>query len=83
MSIIFVSFLLLYYHNLYNNASSVITTILICFNNAFICYDLVNRRNVSRRRGWLLLICSTELHIKERSRWTSLRRGDGDIRCMS
>jgi hypothetical protein len=49
-----------HYHNLHDNASSVITTILVCFGGASMRCDLANRRNASRRRSWLLPGCAAD-----------------------
>jgi hypothetical protein len=37
-----------HHHNLHDNASSVITTVLVCFGGPSMGCDLANRRNASR-----------------------------------
>ena len=61
-----------HHHSPHDNASSVITTVIACFNSAFMRCDLANRRNASRRRGWLLPGCSAELRVGGRISVSSL-----------
>jgi hypothetical protein len=49
-----------HHHNLHDNASSVITTMLVCFGGASMRCDLANRRNASRRRSRLLPGCAAD-----------------------
>jgi hypothetical protein len=37
-----------HHHNLHDNASSVITTVLVCFGSASLRCDMANLRNASR-----------------------------------
>jgi hypothetical protein len=63
--------LLSHHHNLHDNALSVITTVPVCFCGASMRYYLANRRNASRRRGWLLPSCAVDLRVRERPRWAA------------
>ena len=49
-----------HYHHPHDNASSVIATVSVCLGSASMRCDLANRRNASRRRGWLLPGCAVD-----------------------
>lgn len=57
-----------HHYSPHDNASSVITTVMVCFGSAFLRCDLANRINASQRRGWPLPGWSAELRVGEGSR---------------